>query len=197
MSFILADIVSAIYDSYEALPGGRTPIPRDEDGLPMFGNLEKAKNGAVGKVIWTLQSGTFGAPALTAVKGDGADDEALVRASYQALARFLVWMWVPDLQTGWEQMVDLIAAIRNTVYGPNLGLQNFTIPTELEGREMHGGTEVYVLDLTLSVPIPAVGSVPETLIILESHEGTLNTGASSLEDFTSFDTVVVTGPPTP
>lgn len=189
--FILQTIVSEIYDAYEALPGGREPLSRDRQGRPQFGNLEKARNAEVGKTVWMLQTGTFGSPLL-----NGTEESP---KSYDALARFLVWMWVPDLQTGWDRMVDLIAAIRGTVYGPNLGLQGFTIPTELEGRVLHAGTEVYVLDLTLSVPIPAVGSVPTTLVQIESHESlvTADNGiADQNGDFTAFESALVSGPPT-
>lgn len=197
--FVLHEIVSNIYDAYEALPGGREPLSRDERGLPQFGNLEKAKHAAVGKTVWMLQQGNFGSPLLR-----GTEEEP---KSYDALVRFLVWMWVPTLADGWSQMVDLIAAIRQTVYGPNLGLQGFTIPTELEGRVLHAGTEVYVIDLTLSVPIPEVGSVPTTLVTIESHESTITEDSgirvdgdgnpSEDGDFVAFETVVVTGPPTP
>ena len=188
MSFILQDLVSEIYDAYEALPNGRQPLSRDEKSLPLFGNLEIARNAECGKTVWMIQGGSFGSPLLAATEEKPS--------SYDALVRFLVWMWVEDLQTGWEKMVDLIAAIRQTVYGPNLGALGFTIPTELEGREMHHG-ELYLLDITLSVPIPINGTVEPTRVPLESHEGAINTGASSLTDFTAFDTVVVTGPPTP
>ncbi len=197
--FILQTIVSEIYDAYEALPGGREPLSRDERGRPQFGNLEKAKHAAVGKTVWMLQTGTFGSPLL-----NGTEESP---KSYDALVRFLIWMWVPDLQTGWDRMVDLIAAIRATIYGPNLGLQGFTIPTEVEGRVLHAGTEVFVLDLTLSVPIPEVGSAPTTLVTIESHESTITEdngirvdgGGNPSEDgdFVAFETVVVTGPPTP
>lgn len=191
MAFILQTIVSEIYAAYEALPGGREPLSRDDKGLPQFGNLEKAKHAAVGKTVWMLQTGNFGSPKLL-----GTPEAP---ASYEALVRFLVWMWVPSLEEGWNKMVDLIAACRSTVYAPNLGLQNFQIPTELEGRVLHAGTEVYVLDLTLSVPIPADGSVPPTLVPLESHESlvTEDSGQRNEDgDFEAFETALVTGPPT-
>lgn len=204
MSFILSDIIADIYTAYDELPGPRrTPLSRDENGKPQLGNIEKARHAEVGKTVWMLQSGNFGSPKLNAtvvLDAEGVPTGETEPNSYDALVRFLVWMWVPDLETGWKQMVDLIAAIRNTVYGPNLGLQNFTIPTELEGRELHGGTEVYVLDLILSVPIPAEGSVPLTQVPLESHESTVTEAAGvDTEDlnFDAFETAVVTGPPTP
>ena len=196
--FILHTIVSGIYDAYEALPGGREPLSRDDDGNPQFGNLEKARSSAVGKTVWMLQSGNFGSALLTVstVSPEGEAEDST--AAYQALCRFLVWMWVPDLQTGWTQMVDLVAAMRSTVYGPNLGLQNFTIPTELEGRVLHAGTEVFVLDVTLSVPIPTEGSVEPTRVPLESHQSTIteDDGTTDVDgNYAPFETVVVTGPP--
>lgn len=209
MSFVLHDIVENIYTAYETLPGGRQPLSRDENGLPQFGNLEKARHAAVGKTVWMTQMGTFGSPLLNATvvkNADGVPTGETEPNAYDALVRFIVWMWVPSLEVGWNQMVDLIAAIRNTVYGPNLGLQNFTIPTELEGRELHAGTELFLLDLQISVPIPAAGSVPLTQVPLESHESTVTEddgvrvdGDGNPDedgDFEAFETVVVTGPPT-
>ena len=193
MGFVLQDIVSGIYDAYEALPGGRAPLSRDEQGRPQFGNLEKAKHAAVGKTVWMLQSGSFGAKALEAtVSVDAEGNETVTPSNYEALCRFLVWCWVPSLEDGWALMTDIIAAIRTTNYGPNLGLQNFSIPTELEGRELHADTEVFVLDLTLSVPIAAEGSVPVTRVPLESHQSTVTEDSG---DLVPFETVVVTGPP--
>lgn len=199
--FVLHTIVENIYAAYEALPGGREPLSRDENGLPAFGNLEKARHAAVGKTVWMLQGGSFGAKALQAtVSTDAEGNETITPSSYEALCRFLVWCWVPSLEAGWNLMTDIIAAIKSTTYGPNLGLQNFTIPTELEGRELHAGTELFVLDLTLSVPIAAEGSVPVTRVEITSHESTV-TEAHGIDtedvDFTAFETVVVTGPPTP
>lgn len=198
MAFILHELVSGIYEAYEALPGGRPPLSRDEQGNPQFGNLEKARNAAVGKTVWMLQSGNFGSPLLKGTEEDPA--------AYYALTRFLVWMWVKDLETGWAQMVDVIAAMRSHVTGPNLGLQNFTIPTELEGRELHAGTELFVLDVVLSVPIPEVGSVPLKTVELTSHQSTVTEDNGIRVDgdgnpdedgnFAAFETVVVTGPPT-
>jgi hypothetical protein len=189
--FVLKQIVADIYAAYEALPGGRDPLSLDEKGEPQFGNLEKARHAAVGKTVWMLQQGTFGSPKLA-----GTEENP---SSYEALCRFLVWMWAPSLEEGWTKMVDLIAACRATVYAPNLGLQNFTIPTELEGRVLHAGTELFILDLTLSVPIPADGSVPTTLVELQSHESlvTEDNGEDDEDgDFTAFESVLVTGPPT-
>jgi hypothetical protein len=190
VSFILHDIVSEIYDAYELLPGGRDPIRRDEYGLPMFGNLEKAKHGSPGKIVWMLQGGNFGSPVLAGTEESPAKDAAL--------CRFLVWIWSTTLETGWNEMCDIIAAIKRTIHGRGLGLLAFTVPTELEGRHLHCG-ELYVLDVTLNVPIPSEGSVPLTLTILESHESTVtedNGQADEDGDFTAFETVIVTGPPT-
>jgi len=200
MTWILSDIVEDIYAEYEALPGGRAPLSRDDNDKPQFGNIEKAKHAAVGKTVWMLQAGTFGSPKLNATVTTNAEGiETVEPNAYEALVRFLVWMWVPDHVSGWNQMVDLIAACRASVYGPNLGLQNFTVPTELEGRELHAGTEVYILDLTISVPIPAEGSVAITRVPLESHESTVteDDGTTDVDgNFEAFETVIVTGPPT-
>jgi hypothetical protein len=201
MAFVLHEIVSGIYDAYEALPGGRDPLSRDENGKPQFGNLEKARHAAVGKTVWMLQGGSFGSKALqSTVTTDAEGNETVTPSNYEALCRFIVWCWVPSLEAGWALMTDLLAAIRATPYGPNLGLQNFTVPTELEGRELHAGTELFLIDLTLSVPIADEGSVPITRVELTSHESTVtedNGVADEDGDFTAFETVIVTGPPTP
>lgn len=198
--FILQTMVEDIYRAYEALPGGREPLSRDDDGKPQFGNLEKAKHAACGKTVWMLQGGNFGSSKLQAtVTVDAEGNETVTPSEYEALCRFIVWCWVPSLQEGWDLMTDLIAAIRATVYGPNLGLLNFTVPTELEGREMHAGTELFLLDLTLSVPIAAEGSVALTRVPIESHESTVTEDDGEADEdgnFEAFETVVVTGPPT-
>jgi hypothetical protein len=201
MAFVLHEIVENIYAAYEALPGGREPLSRDENGRPQFGNLEKARNAAVGKVVWMLQRGSRGAKALQAtVTTDEAGNEVITPSNHEALCQFLVWCWVPSLEVGWNLMEDLTAVISATTYGQNIGLQNFTIPTELEGRELHAGTELFVLDLTLSVPLRAEGSVPLTRVPIESHQSTVtedNGEADEDGNFEAFETVVVTGPPTP
>lgn len=189
--FILHEIVSGIYDAYDTLPGGRLPIKRDDEGLPMFGNLEKAKNGEPGKIVWMLQGGNFGSPLIQGTEENPAKDAALTR--------FLVWIWAKTLESGWWEMVDIIAAIKRTQYGRGLGLNAFTVPTELEGRHLQHG-ELYVLDLTLNVPIPFEGSVPLPQATIESHQSTVtedNGEADEDGDFTAFETVIVTGPPTP
>jgi hypothetical protein len=189
--FVLQQIVSDIYDAYEALPGGRTPIPRDENGLPAFGNLEVAKNAGPGKVVWLHQGGNFGSPLLAGTEESPAKDAAL--------ARFLVWMWTSSLEEGWNLLVDIIAAIKRTPYGRSLGLQSYTVPTEVEGRHMQHG-ELYVLDVILNVPIPSEGSVPLTLATIETHQSTVtedNGVADEDGNFEAFETVIVTGPPAP
>ncbi len=182
MAFILQTIVGEIYTAYEALPGGREPLSRDDEGLPMFGNLEKARNSSVGKVVWMLQGGTTG-DALT-----GGTEENPTKDS--ALARFSVWMWSRDLQSGWDRMIDLLAAIKQTQYARGLRpLQTFTVPTELEGRHLHLG-ELYMLDVILNVPIPAQGSVPLTLVTIES----LSTDVKLRTDVLALETDPVPAP---
>jgi hypothetical protein len=190
MAFILHDIVSGIYDAYEQLPGGRDPIKRDENGLPMFGNLAKAEHGSPGKIVWMLQGGNFGSPLLAGTEESPAKDAAL--------ARFLVWIWSATLESGWWEMVDIIAAIKSTNYGRGLTLNSFIVPTEVEGRHLQHG-ELYVLDVTLNVPIPSEGSKPLELVTIESHESTVtedNGVADEDGDFAAFETVIVTGTPT-
>jgi hypothetical protein len=167
MSWILETIISEIYDSYEALPGGREPIRRGDDGEPLLGNIEKARNADCPRVIWVCQGGNFGDPKLAASAApvDPTAPAAGSSPHYQALARFWVWIWQVDLETCWNVMVDLIAATRATVYGPNMGPQNFQCPTEIEGREMHRGALI-VLDMVLSVPIPRDGTVAVEEVVI-------------------------------
>jgi hypothetical protein len=186
--FILEQIISEIYDAYQVLPGGRDPIGRDESGRPLMGNLDTNSNGAYPRVVWTLTQGTFGDSRLI-----GGPDGA----SHSALATYAIAIWQKDLETCWTVMVDLLAAMRNTVFGPNLGAQNFIAPTETEGRHEHSG-ELLILTVTLSVPIPLGGTVKVDEATLESHESTISLGneAAVLDDsYVEIETVVVTGPP--
>jgi hypothetical protein len=186
--FILEEIIGAIYDSYETLPGGREPIGRDESRRPFMGNLDVAAHGAPPRVVWTLTNGSFGDSKL-----NGGPEGA----HYQALATFAISIWQKDLETCWAVMVDLLAAMRSTVYGPNLGAQNFIATTEREGRHDHDG-ELLVLTVVLSVPIPIVGTVPETQVELASHESNISLGneAAVLDDsYVEIETVVIDGPP--
>jgi hypothetical protein len=104
--FVLEAIISEIYDAYEALPKGRTPIGRGPDGRPLMGNLDAASNGDVPRVVWTLTQGSFGDSRLI-----GGPDGA----QYTALATFAVSIWQEDLETCWNVMVDLLAATRSSV----------------------------------------------------------------------------------
>lgn len=94
-------------------------------------------------------------------------------------------------------MVDLLAAIRLTVYGPNMGPQNFQCPTEIEGRHQDRG-EVIVLDVVLSVPIPRDGTVPieevaiTTIVGSERTRGDLLGLETSPAPAADFDLVVIT-----
>lgn len=155
--FVLESIISAIHDSYATLNGGRT---RPD---VLLGNLERAKNADCPRIVWTLQGGNFGSSRLAAAAPPVSATAPPAGSSphYQAEARFWVWIWQVDLETCWNVMVDLLAAIRLTVYGPNMGPQNFQCPTEIEGRHQDRG-EVIVLDVVLSVPIPKDGTVPGT-----------------------------------
>ncbi len=187
--WILEQIISEICDAYEALPGGREPLPRTEDDRPLLGNLEKFENKGY-RVVWTLTAGSFGA----ATKVGGTDG-----AIYQAIATFQVWIWQRDLETAWDMMVDLLAAIRATAYGPNMGPQNFLAPTETEGRHAHDG-ELLTLSVNIAVPIPGEGSIPVTTVELQSHESNISMGAESAvldETYVAIETVEVTGPPEP
>lgn len=186
MAFILESIIEEIHAAYEALPGGRPPLSRNERGKPCMGNLDKAHHGPHFRVVWMLQGGTFN-PAKVSQGENGA--------AYEAACRFLVWIWQEDLESCWAMMVDLLAAMRATVYGINLGAQVFLAPTETEGREMHSG-EVFVLDVTLSVPVPLVGSVPTTTVILETHQSLVSADNGELVggEYQPFATVTVVGP---
>ncbi len=161
MAFVLETIIGEIHDNYATLPGGR------ERPEALLGNLERAKNADCPRIVWTLQGGNFGSARLAA-SAPAVDAKAPPEGAsphYQAEARFWVWIWQVDLETCWNVMVDLLAAIRLTVYGPNMGPQNFQCPTEIEGRHQDRG-EVIVLDVVLSVPIPRDGTVPGEEVVI-------------------------------
>lgn len=154
MSFVLEDIIEDIYEAYEALPGGRDPLPRDEHGKPICGNKEKARNASF-RVIWMLQGGTFDTNKLIPIQPKEGDPDG---PNYAALCSYWVWIWQDTNEACWKVMVDLLAAARATIYGPRLGALNFTVPTEIDGHELTLGA-LFVLNITLAVPIPIEGSV--------------------------------------
>jgi hypothetical protein len=160
MAFILETIISEIYDAYEVLPGGRDPLPRDEDGKPICGNVEKARNASY-RVIWVLQGGSFGSPKLGPAAPQPGEEtpEAGTPPHYDALCNYWVWIWQKQNADCWNVMVDLLAAMRATVYGTRLGALNFQVPTETEGRDTELGA-LFVLNVTLAVPMPRDGTVP-------------------------------------
>lgn len=177
MVWVLEQIVSDIYNAYEVLPGGRDPIPRGPDLKPLFGNIEKFRNSDVPRVVWVLQTGNFGDPKLAA-SAPPADPKAPPEQPsphFQALARFNVWIWQVDNETCWNVMVDLLAAMRATVYGTNLGPQNFSFPTEIEpGGDAEKGA-VIILDVVISVPIPRDGTVPVEEVVIATATTDLKT----------------------
>ena len=180
MTFVLEQIVNEIHVEYSALT--------DTNICAEFGNLEKAKHADSPRIVWTLTGGTFGASTKI-----GTNDAALA----QALPSFWVWLWFDDLQQCWEAMANLIAAIRRTVYGPNMGIVKFDCPTEIEGRHMEKG-EVIVLTVQLSVPLRVDGTKVAEMFEFTAHESTV-TMESGLEeppadDHAIFETVLVTGP---
>lgn len=176
MPFILETIIGEIHDFYAALPGGR------ERPEVLLGNSEKARNAEPPRIVWVLQGGQFGDSTLS-----GGPDGAMA----QAIARFQVWIWQADLQACWDVMADLMAAVRKSVYGPNAAFQSFTAPTETQGRDTHLG-EVFVLELSISVPIKTEGTVALEEVEIESHEATVTADDG---DEVAFETVIVDGPP--
>jgi hypothetical protein len=181
MAWILESIIGEIYEAYRLLPGGRESLPVDEQGKPLLGNIEKARNADAPRVIWVLQGGNFGDAKLAASAPAPSDDAPPEQPTphYQALARFWVWIWQVDKETCWNVMVDLLAAMRSTIYGPNLGPQNFQCPTEVEGRDMQRG-DLIVLDVVLSVPIPRDGTVPVEEVAIKRFDGNVRTRADLL-----------------
>lgn len=180
--FVLEQIIRDISVAYTALT--------DLDVVVELGNLDKAKNAETPRIVWTLTGGQFGTSQL--IGGTHA-------VMAQALASYWVWFWFDDLETCWNAMSNMLAAIRRTVYGPNLGLLKFDCPTEVEGRHMDKGA-VIVLTVTLSVPLPVDGTFPSPEVELTSHQSTV-TEDSGIPDqdsgaFTPFETQLVTGPPT-
>jgi hypothetical protein len=199
MVWIVKQIIGEIHAAYVALPTGRPPLSVDENGDPEVGNIHKARNADTGRVIWVMQTGNFGDPKLAA-SAPPADENAPPEQPtphYQALCRFWVWIWQDTQEACWNIMVDLLAAMRATVYGPNLGPQNFTFPTELEGRDMDKGA-LCVLDVVISVPMPRDGTVPGEEVTIETIEGDVRTRGDLLGLETDpvpapdFDLVIVT-----
>jgi hypothetical protein len=170
MTWILESILEDIYSSYESLPGGRAPLPRDDDGRIPIGSIQKFRNQSH-RVAWILQTFNFGDPKLAAA-GPPTDPAAPAPGQsphYQALVRFWVWIWQKDQETAWNVMVDLLAAMRASVYGPNLGPQNGQFPTEIDGHDMELGS-LCILDVTISVPMPRDGTVPGPQLEIGSLE---------------------------
>jgi hypothetical protein len=168
--WILEEILEAVYTSYETLPGGREPLPRDDDRRIPLGSIQKARNKGF-RVIWILQTGNFGDPKLAAA-GPPTDPAQPVQGNsphYSALARFWVWIWEKDQEAAWNVMVDLLAALRATVYGPNLRPQNFTYPTELDGKNIELGS-LCIVDLEIAVPLPRDGTVAAEELAIATAE---------------------------
>lgn len=190
MVWIVKQIITGIHAGYVALPGGRAPLSVDENGDPEVGNIQKARNADTGRVIWVMQTGNFGSPTLATAAAPASSTAPPEQPTphYQALARFWVWIWQDTQEAAWNVMVDLLAAMRATVYGPNLGPQNFTFPTELEGRDMEKGA-LCVLDVVISIPMPMVGTVPVEEVTIGTYVGNVRTRG----DLNALDP----GPPTP
>lgn len=180
MSFVCEDIIKAIHASYAELTGS--------DVCVEMGNLEKAKNSDTPRIVWTLTGGQFGASTKI-----GGSDAALA----QALANFFVWFWFDELEDCWNAMSNMLAAIRRTVYGPNMGLLKFDVPTQIEGRHMDKG-QVIVLSVTLSIPLRVDGTLEAVEVELQTHESTVTLESDlddpSPDDHEVFESVLVTGP---
>lgn len=176
MTWVLEEIIQEVHAAYTALTGDTV--------CAELGNIEKAKNSDTPRIIWTLTGGQFGASTKI-----GGPDAVMT----QALCNFLVWLWFDDNETCWNAMSNLLSALRSTIYGPNLGLLKFDCPTEIEGRHLEKGS-VFILSVTISVPLRVDGTVEPTEIVLESHQSTVTEDSG---DLTAFETEIVTGPPTP
>lgn len=185
MAWIVERIISEIHAAYIDLPGRREPLSKDETGKPEIGNIHKARSSDTGRVIWVMQTGNFGDAKLSAGAPPVSADAPAQGSSphYQALVRFWVWIWQDSQELAWNVMVDLLAAMRATVYGPNLGPQNFTFPTELEGRDTWKGS-LCILDVVISIPMPRDGTVP----IEEVEIGSATTDVRFRGDLNALET---------
>jgi len=170
--FICEQLIGEIHAEYLARTGQDIPIE--------LGNLEKAKNADCPRIVWTLTGGLFG----TTTKIGGPDG---VQA--QALATFEIWFWFETLELTWNAMANLMAAIRATAYGPNVGYQNFKCPTEIDGKHSERG-EAFILTCTLSVPIRIDGTIPATEVAIES----VTTDVKLRSDLNALETDPVPGP---
>lgn len=187
--WIVEAILESVYTAYEQLPGGREPLPRDERGRIPLGSKHKFRN-APYRVVWILQTGNFSPPtqAASAPPADASSPPEQPTPHYQALCRFWCWIWECDQEAAWNVMEDLLAALRATVYGPNLGPQNFTYPAELDGKEIEDGA-LCVLDVTISVPMKRDGTVP----VEEVAIGDLTTDVKLRNDLLGLETDPVPG----
>ncbi len=199
MVWIVKQIIAEIHAAYVALPTGRPSLSVDENGDPEIGSIHKARNADTGRTIWVMQTGNFGSPTLAASGPPASADAPPEQPTphYQALTRFWVFIWQDTQELAWNIMADLLAAMRATVHGPNLGPQNFTFPTELDGRDMEKGSAC-VLDVVLSIPMPRDGTVPAEEVAIETITGSVRTRGDLLGLETSpvpapdFDLVIVT-----
>ncbi len=175
MAFILEEVVGEIQTKYATITG--------DAALPVkLGNLEKALKHDVPSVVWTLIGGNF--KPSTEIGGVEA-------AHTQANATFAVWFWFEDLEKTWNAMVNMLAAIRATAYGPNADFQNLQCPSEVDGHVLDRG-EAFILSVGLSVPMFLHGTQQQTEVTLEAHEASVTTQPAIGDPPTEL--VIVTGP---
>lgn len=153
-----------------------------------LGNVEKARNSDTPRIVWTLTGGQFGPSTKI-----GGPDAALA----QALPSFFIWLWFDELENCWNAMSNMLAAIRRTVYGPNMVLVKFDVPTQIEGRTMDKG-QVIVLTVALSIPLRVDGTLCASEVELQTHATnvTLESNLSDPPDDDNevFEAVLVTVP---
>lgn len=174
--FIIEQLIGEIHAEYLARTGEDIPIE--------LGNLAKALTGDCPRIVWTLTGGQFG----TTTKIGGPDG-----VQTQALATFQIWFWFETLELTWNAMANLMAAIRATAYGPNVGYQNFTCPTEVDGKHMDRG-EAFILTCTLSVPVRIDGMIPATEVAIASAETNVKLRSDIDGADPDIEFVVVTNP---
>ncbi len=183
--FVLEQLINEIHTAFAILngaPGAPVPI------APEIGANKKPLHGDTPRIVWTLTGGKQGA----ATKVGGPDANLA-----DALCQFWVWLWFDDMETCWNAMSNMLAAIRSTTYGPNSEFVGFDCPTEESlGGNLEKGS-VIVMTVILYLPLRVDGTVPATEVQLESFSTTVTEDDGVPDDegnFDPFETQLVTGP---
>jgi hypothetical protein len=140
----------ALLDVFTAVGGALGSIPS------LFGEENLAEHGAPPRVVWVPTADKFGPPTQRgSVVGDA-------RALHTNRAAVAVHCWGADTASALALRDQFIVALRGQI-GPNYELQD----GGWAGQAMMTNGRVYILSLTLNIPIvdtaPAVAAPPISL----------------------------------